>query len=516
MANWWGLRAGIERLEQRREDRRSDRGQWDWYAEGCPCGLPAGECREHPRARANQRPPAGDWRTWLLLMGRGAGKTRSAAEWVRQRVESGTSRRIALVGATAADVRDTMVDGESGILAISPPWSRPRYEPSRRRLTWPNGARATTFSAEEPDRLRGPQHDCAWLDELAAFRYPEAMDNLLFGLRLGRDPRLCVTTTPRPTRLVTDLIADPKTAIARGTTFENRANLAPAFFERIVSQYEGTRLGQQELLAEVIEISDGLWFHRFDAARHVTEAAEYDSRFPAHLAIDCGVSRHVGAVWFQVRGSTRSIGGSRSSATSTPRACIRRPRPRRSGPAGSSCPARGGSTRCDWTRRRRRGRASARRPTASSSASSAGGRPPDGRATASPTASTSSRSCSSAAYCSSTPAAPRLSRRSRTTPAAGPAAATGSTSRPTPSTLTRPDGRTPRRRPRPLPRRPDRTDGAAIRPRGAGVLGATQGSRESDAAIANDSRTPLNPRLLVFRDPSETPDLPDIVLRNPH
>ena len=128
------------------------------------------------------------------------------------------------------------------------------------------------------------------------------MDNLLFGLRLGRDPRLCVTTTPRPTRLVTDLIADPKTAIARGTTFENRANLAPAFFERIVSQYEGTRLGQQELLAEVLEISDGLWFHRFDAARHVTEAAEYDSRFPVHLAIDCGVSRHVGAVWFQARG----------------------------------------------------------------------------------------------------------------------------------------------------------------------------------------------------------------------
>ena len=302
MANWRMFRAKLERLEWRREARRSDRGQWDWYAEGCPCGLPAGECREHPRARANQRPPAGDWRTWLLLMGRGAGKTRSAAEWVRHRVESGAARRIALVGATAADVRDTMVDGESGILAISPPWFRPRYEPSRRRLTWPNGARATTFSADEPDRLRGPQHDAAWLDELAAFRYPEAMDNLLFGLRLGEDPRLCVTTTPKTVHLVTDLIADPKTAIARGTTYENRANLAPAFFERIVSQYEGTRLGQQELLAEVIEISDGLWFHRFDAAKHVTEAAEYDSRFPAHLAIDCGVSRHVGAVWFQVRG----------------------------------------------------------------------------------------------------------------------------------------------------------------------------------------------------------------------
>ena len=129
MPDWRKLRTGIERLERRREVRRSDRGQWDWYAEGCPCGLPAGECREHPRARANQRPPAGDWRTWLLLMGRGAGKTRSAAEWVRRRVESGAARRLALVGATAADVRDTMVDGESGILAISPPWFMPRYEP---------------------------------------------------------------------------------------------------------------------------------------------------------------------------------------------------------------------------------------------------------------------------------------------------------------------------------------------------------------------------------------------------
>jgi phage terminase large subunit-like protein len=302
MANWPKFRARVDRFGQLCEVRRDDQGQWDWYAEGCPCGLPAGECREHPRARANQRPPEGNWRTWLLLMGRGAGKTRSAAEWIRRQVESGAARRIALVGATAADVRDTMVDGESGILAISPPWFMPRYEPSKRRLTWPNGARATTFSADEPDRLRGPQHECGWVDELAAFRYPAAMDNLLFGLRLGSDPRLCVTTTPRPVRLVTDLIADPTTAIVRGTTYENRTNLAPSFFERIVTKYEGTRLGQQELLAEVLEVSDGLWFDRFDPAKHVTDAAEYDPRFPVYLAIDCGVSRHVAAVWFQVRG----------------------------------------------------------------------------------------------------------------------------------------------------------------------------------------------------------------------
>jgi hypothetical protein len=149
--------------------------------------------------------------------------------------------------------------------------------------------------------LRGPQHDAAWLDELAAFRYPAAFDNLLFGLRLGKDPRLCVTTTPRPVRLVTDLIGDPTTAIARGTTYDNRANLAPSFFDRIVNKYEGTRLGQQELMAEVLEVGDGTWFPGFDPEKHMSESADYDSRFRVHLAIDCGVSRHVGAVWFQAR-----------------------------------------------------------------------------------------------------------------------------------------------------------------------------------------------------------------------
>jgi len=142
-------------------------------------------------------------------------------------------------------------------------------------------------------------HNC---DEVATWRYPEAMDNLLFGLRLGGDPRLCVTTTPKPVRLVVDLIDDPTTAVIRGTTYENRAHLATSFFDRIVTKFEGTRLGQQELLAEVLEVADGVWFHRFDPATHVSEAAEYDPNFPVHLAIDCGVSRHVGAVWFQARG----------------------------------------------------------------------------------------------------------------------------------------------------------------------------------------------------------------------
>ena len=304
MADWAKVRRELTRLEALRGvsvDRAGESARFDWYAAGCPCGLAPGDCREHPRARPSQRPPAGDWRTWLVLAGRGFGKTRCAAEWIRHRVEAGASRRIALVGATAADVRDVMVEGPSGILAVCPPWCRPRYEPSKRRLTWPNGAVATTFTADEPDRLRGPQSDCAWLDELAAFRYPAALDNLLFGLRLGEDPRLCITTTPKPVRLVTDLVADPTTALARGTTYENRAHLASSFFERIVGKYEGTRLGQQELLAELLEVSDGAWFPSFDASRHVTEAAEYEPGYPVHLAIDCGVSRHVAAVWFQVR-----------------------------------------------------------------------------------------------------------------------------------------------------------------------------------------------------------------------
>lgn len=211
-------------------------------------------------ARPNQLPPQGDWRVWLLLAGRGFGKSRTGAEWVREQVESGRSRRIALVAPTAADVRDVMIEGESGLLAICPPWNMPVYESSKRRLTWPNGAIATTYSAEEPDRLRGPQHDAAWCDEVAAWRYPETWDMLMFGLRLGVDPRCVVTTTPKPIPIIRNLLKSPTTAITRGSTYENRANLAEAFFEQIVAQYEGTRLGRQELYAEVLDDVEGaLW-----------------------------------------------------------------------------------------------------------------------------------------------------------------------------------------------------------------------------------------------------------------
>ncbi len=210
-------------------------------------------------ARPNQLPPPGDWRVWLLLAGRGFGKTRSLAEQVRAWVDTG-KRRIALVAPTAADVRDVLVEGESGILAISPPNNRPLYEPTRRRLTWPNGAIATTYSAEEPERLRGPQHDCAVCDELAAWRYPECWDMLMFGLRLGNDPRIAVATTPKPTKLIRMLLADPTVAITRGRTLDNRTNLPEAFLSQIIKRYEGTRLGRQELDAEILDdVPGALW-----------------------------------------------------------------------------------------------------------------------------------------------------------------------------------------------------------------------------------------------------------------
>lgn len=226
-------------------------------------------------ARPKQLAPEGNWRTWLILAGRGWGKTRTGAEWVRGLVESGKAKRIALVAPTAADARDVMVEGESGILAIAPPWNRPVYEPSKRRLTWPNGAIATTYSADEPDRLRGPQHDAAWADELAAWRYPDAWDMLMFGLRLGKDPRVIVTTTPKPVKVIRDLVEDPTTVVTRGSTYENIANLAPAFVEQIIAKYEGTRLGRQELYAEILDdVPGALWSRAVIDGLRVKEALE--------------------------------------------------------------------------------------------------------------------------------------------------------------------------------------------------------------------------------------------------
>lgn len=220
-------------------------------------------------ARDDQLPPGFDeaWTVWLLLGGRGAGKTRAGAEWVRGMALGRMPfspcpvARIALVGETLADVRDVMVEGISGLLAIHPKSERPLWQPSRRRLQWPNGAVAQIFSAEDPEGLRGPQFDCAWADELAKWRYgEETWDMLQFGLRLGDLPRQVVTTTPRNIPLLKMLIDSPSTRVSRAGTRANISNLAPGFMERVVGRYAGTRLGRQELDGELIEDRpDALW-----------------------------------------------------------------------------------------------------------------------------------------------------------------------------------------------------------------------------------------------------------------
>jgi phage terminase large subunit-like protein len=221
-------------------------------------------------ARPEQLPPDGDWRVWLILAGRGFGKTRTGAEWCREEVESGRRGRLALVAPTAADARDVMTEGESGVLAISPPWFKPTYEPSKRRITWPNGALATLYSADEPERLRGPQHDGAWCDEPASWRYPDAWDMLQFGLRLGDDPRAVVTGTPKPIKLIRELLAAATTKTSRGSTFDNAANLARPFLEAIKAKYEGTRLGRQELFAELLDDVEGaLWTYQLIERKRV-------------------------------------------------------------------------------------------------------------------------------------------------------------------------------------------------------------------------------------------------------
>jgi phage terminase large subunit-like protein len=212
-------------------------------------------------SRPSQRPPPGNWRTWCVNAGRGFGKTRTGSEFVRAEVEAGRAPWVALVAPTAADARDVLVEGPAGLLAVSPPWFRPTYEPSKRRLSWPNGSVATLFSADEPERLRGPQHALAWLDEFAA--YPaaeEVLAQVRLGLRLGVDPRLLITTTPRPRAAYRKLLADPTTVVTRGCTADNRANLPAAYLESIERQYAGTRTGRQELLGELLEDNpNALW-----------------------------------------------------------------------------------------------------------------------------------------------------------------------------------------------------------------------------------------------------------------
>ena len=234
-------------------------------------------------ARPSQIAPPGDWQNWLFIAGRGAGKTRSGAEWVRSKVKAGCGW-IALIAPTAGDARRVMVEGESGLLAVC--WKqdkdakgnhlgRPIYEPSKARVTWANGAQATMFSAEEPERLRGPQHDAMWCDELAAWaRMQDTWDMATFGLRLGHHPQAMVTTTPKPSPLLRKLMADPRSVVSRGSTFDNAANLAPSFIATVRDRYEGTRLGRQELFAEVLDDVPGALWTR-DMIRTATDPGEF-------------------------------------------------------------------------------------------------------------------------------------------------------------------------------------------------------------------------------------------------
>jgi len=255
--------ASLARAERRRVLDALTHAELDWIAHHWPFW-----------AREDQLPPAGAWTVWLILGGRGAGKTRTGAEWVRAEVAAGRAGRIALVGETYGDAREVMVAGPSGLGALGPASARPRYEASRKRLLFANGAVALLFSASDPEALRGPQFDAAWCDEICKWRYAEeTWDMLQFGLRLGTEPRQVVTTTPRPQSLLKKLMAASGTVVSRSATAANAAHLAPSFLKAVEAAYAGTRLGRQELGGELIEDAEGALWQRdlLEAAR--TESA---------------------------------------------------------------------------------------------------------------------------------------------------------------------------------------------------------------------------------------------------
>ncbi|MCK0166898.1 terminase family protein [Jannaschia sp. S6380] len=232
----------------------------------------------------HQLPPEGDWRTWVILGGRGAGKTRAGAEWVRAQVEgaramqAGRARRVALVGETYDQVRDVMIEGESGILRCSPPDRRPVWKATHRKLIWPNGAEAQAFSAHDFEALRGPQFDAAWVDELAKWkRAEEAWDMLQFCLRLGDNPRAVVTTTPKNVPVLKDMLGRPGTVSTHAATEANRANLARGFLAEVMARYGGTRMGRQELEGLLLEDIEGaFWTSGLLDALRVEDVPAFD------------------------------------------------------------------------------------------------------------------------------------------------------------------------------------------------------------------------------------------------
>ncbi|MFN8694567.1 MAG: DNA-packaging protein [Holosporales bacterium] len=222
-------------------------------------------------ARAEQLPPPGDWHAWIILAGRGWGKTRTGAEWLHQYAAENPGCRLALVGETAMDARSVMIEGESGLLATMKPWLRMEYKSSRRRLVWRNGSIAEVFSAEDPEQLRGPQFHAAWCDEVAKWQYPASLDNLLFSLRLGTQPKFVATTTPRRAPIMQKLLELPHHEITRGSSYDNKAHLPETFLQRLETIYKGTRLGMQELYGELLTDTIGaLWNRAMIEATRVT------------------------------------------------------------------------------------------------------------------------------------------------------------------------------------------------------------------------------------------------------
>lgn len=246
-------------------------------------------------ARPNQLPPEGNWNTWLVMAGRGFGKTRMGAEWVRGLAHKFPGCRIALVAETAADARDVMIKGDSGLLNCDPTLDEDCWSPTNRCLTWPNGTKAYTYNGTTPDQLRGPQHHFAWVDELAKFEYlQDAWDQLQFGLRLGEHPQCLVTTTPRPLPLIKKLVADPDTVVTNGSTLDNAANLAKNTVKQLYERYGGTRLGRQELEGEILgDIPGALWKREDIDANRLREAPDDLERII--VAVDPATSNEEGS-----------------------------------------------------------------------------------------------------------------------------------------------------------------------------------------------------------------------------
>ena len=251
-------------------------------------------------ALPHQMPPEGAWKTWVIMGGRGAGKTRAGAEWVRAQVEGalpsdpGAAKRVALVGETVDQVREVMIFGDSGILACSPPDRRPEWQAGRKQLVWPNGAVAQVFSAHEPDSLRGPQFDAAWVDELAKWKKgQETWDQLQFALRLGENPRQVVTTTPQNVGVLKAVLKNPSTVKTHAPTAANRAYLAASFLEEVQTRYAGSILGRQELEGELVEVIEGAMWSQIGLDRARVQEVPHLNRIV--VAVDPPVTGHKGS-----------------------------------------------------------------------------------------------------------------------------------------------------------------------------------------------------------------------------